>query len=350
MTTPERLYHLALRELHTAAGATFVVRDGWSLPGSYGDSRAEHAALRGSAAVFDRSNRSRLLVTGTDAMDVLAAVFEGHVNELEEGRAMRTVALDEAGNIRDIVLIARTGGIAYLVSGEPGQRFETLGRLQGAVQAGFDARVDDRTESTCLIGLAGPAAGEVARTQLSSAVPARLQTLHCLTFEFHGFRTLVMRTSDTGEDGFEFMVAPAVAQHMIETLRGAGVALAGQVALECARVEACVPAFDPDLTPGLSPAEADLDVLLGIPGGREGRILSALIIDSEEVAAAGTTISMDGRDVGEMRSCVRSFGLNATIGLGIIDTREALPGRTFSIAGTAAVIVAKPFLRRRQAG
>ena len=350
MTSPERLYHLALRELHTTAGATFVVRDGWSLPGSYGDPRAEHAALRGSAAVFDRSERSRLLVTGTDAMDVLAAVFAGHVNELEEGRAMRTVRLDEAGAIRDVVLIARTGGIAYMVSGEPGQRYETFEQLRGAVQADFDAKVDDRTESTCLIGLAGPAAGDAARTQLSAALPARLQTLQSLTFEFHGFRTMVTRTSDTGEDGFEFMVAPAVAQHMIDTLRGAGIALAGHVALECARVEACVPAFEPDLAPGLSPAEADLDVLLGIPGGREERILSALIVDGDGVPGVGAAITMEGRGVGEMRSCLRSFALNATIGLGIIDTREALPGRTFSVAGAAASIVAKPFLRRRQTG
>jgi glycine cleavage system aminomethyltransferase T len=115
-------------------------------------------------------------------------------------------------------------------------------------------------------------------------------------------------------------------------------------------VEACVPAFEPDLAPGLSPAEADLDVLLGIPGGREGRILSALIVEGEAVPAAGSTISTEGRDVGEMRSCLRSFGLNATIGLGIIDTRVALPGRTFSVAGATAAIVAKPFLRRRQPG
>ena len=52
------------------------------------------------------------------------------------------------------------------------------------------------------------------------------------------------------------MLAPAVAQHVIETLTAGGVRLCGYEAAECARVEGCIPAFDPDLVAGLSPAEA----------------------------------------------------------------------------------------------
>ncbi len=344
----QRVYHLALRDLHSQAGAVFGVAQGWSLPMHYGDPGAEHAALRSGAAILDRSARSRFLVTGTDALDVLRAVFAGHLEELEEGRAMRTVALDEAGNIRDLALIARTGGIAYLVTGEPAQRFETLARLESAVQADWDAVVGDRTETTCLIGLAGPAAQDFARQHLSEGLPARMQLLHTATFEFHGFRTLAMRTSDTGEDGFELMVAPAVALHLIETLRAAGLPLIGFVAQEMARVEACVPAFVPDLEPGLSPAEADLDVLLGIAGGREGRTLAALLFEGDPLPA-GTPILHRETVVGEVRSCLHSSGLNATIGLGVIETRHAFPGQQLDAKGVTAHVVVKPFLRRRAA-
>ena len=342
----QRVYHLALRELHAQAGAVFGVEQGWSLPMHYGEAGAEHAALRSGAAIVDRSQRSRFMVTGTDALDVLRAVFAGHVGELEEGRAMRTVALGDDGNIRDLVLIARTGGIAYLVTGEATQRFETLARMQAAVQPDWDASIGDRTETTCLIGLAGPAAQEMARQHLSDGLPARMQLLHTTTFEFHGFRTLAIRTSDTGEDGFELMLAPAVAQHVIETLRAAGAPLIGFVAQEMARVEACIPAFAPDLQPGLSPAEADLDVLLGIEAGREGRTLAALLFDGEPVPA-GTPILHHGTAVGEVRSCLRSSGLNATIGLGIIESRHAFPGQELDAKGVTAHVVMKPFLRRR---
>jgi aminomethyltransferase len=343
----ERIYHLALREAHTAAGARFEATGGWMLPADYGDAAAEHGAIRAFAALVDRSHRSRVLVTGTDAGVVLDAVFAGYVQELEEGRSMRTVALDEGGRIRDVVLVSRTGGIAYLVSGEPGQREETVGRLRAAVQADYDVRIDDRTESTVLLGLTGPAAQDVAREHLSEGLPARMQTLHCVTFEFHGFRTLAIRTSDTGEDGFEFMLAPAVALHIIETLGAAGVRMAGWTAQESARVEACVPAFAPDLEIGLTPAEADLDVLLDIPGGGGSRTLAALVLEGEDVPAVGSAVSAGEAVVGEVRSCLRSLSLHATVALAVLPQEYALPGTTLRVGAQRADIAGKPLYRRR---
>ncbi len=350
MTGPvQRIYHLALRDTHLTMGASFGVAAGWSLPMHYGDAAAEHAALREQAVVFDRSHRSRILVTGTDAQVVLDTVFEGHIGELEEGRAQRTVALDDKGHIRDLALVARTGGIAYLVSGEPGQRFETMERLAAAVGEDFDVRIEDRTETTCLIGLAGPDATKVAREHFADGLPPNIDTLHAVTFLFHGFRGMAVRTSDTGEDGYELMLAPAVAQHLLETLRGAGIPVAGATALESARVEACIPAFMPDLEPGLTPAEADLDALLGIEGGADDRILAGLLFEGDP-APPGTPIVVAGRETGEVRSCLRSLGLNATIGLGIIETHDALPGRELAAGGSQATVVAKPFYRRRRQG
>lgn len=347
MTQNDRIYHLALREIHQAAGATFAVRTGWSLPERYGDPATEHTALRGHAVMFDRSHHSRFIVSGTDAGELLAAVFAGHVNELEEGRSMRAAALDESGKVADLALIARTGGIAYLVTGEPGQRFATFERLQAAKGTDWDVRIDDRTETTCLLGIAGPAAASLCEQHLGEGLPARLQKLHTVTFEFHGFRTLATRTSDTGEDGFEFMLAPAVAQHVIETLAAAGVPFAGAAALESARVEACIPAFDPDLRPGYTPAQADLDQLLDIPGGAEGVILSAVLLDGDTIPGPGTPVLAGGTRAGELRSCVHSYSLRSVIGLAAVSTAVALPGAELDVAGIRATITAKPFLRRR---
>lgn len=345
----ERVYHLALREVHEGLGATFGVTSGWSLPQDYGDVDGEHRAIREGAALLDRSHRSRILVTGTDAVEVLEGAFAGHLRELEEGRSIRAASLDDRGHIRDVALVARTGGIAYMVMGEPGQRFETLARLQSAVRADYDAQVSDRTETTCLLGLAGPVAAPLVQEYIAEGLPGRMQQLHSAMFELHGFRTLALRTSDKGEDGFEFMLAPAVMQHLVETLGNAGARPAGFQAQEIARVEACIPAFEPDLSPGLSPAEADLDVLLDIPGGAEDRMLAALLLESDDVLPAGTPVAHEGSPAGELRSCVRSPRLDATIALAVLDNQHALPGVSLEAGGAGAAVVGKPFLRRRTA-
>src|SRR5262249_10279926 len=158
---------LALRDFHASAGAVFATHDEWSVPEHYGDPAHEHAAIRSRAAVIDRSQNSRILITGTDAATVLESAFSGPL-ELEEGRAKRALALDPAGSIRDLLLIARTAGIAYLVSGAPSRREETLAQLRAAVGPDFDVRIEDRTESTCSIAVVGPAASAVADDQLAA--------------------------------------------------------------------------------------------------------------------------------------------------------------------------------------
>lgn len=345
----ETTTRLALHTVHEAAGATFGALHGFVLPLHYGAPEAEYWAIRESAAAFDRSHRSRVLVTGGDALEVIRGALAGDAEEIAEGSARRLLLLDADGCIGDVVLAARTGGAAYLLSGEPERRAVLVERLRGAVGEGFDARVDDRTATTAAIGIAGPRAGEVMARLVAEALPGRLGPLRCAAFEFHGFRALAVRTSDTGEDGFELVLAPAVAEHLIGLLRAEGVALAGAEALETARVEACIPAWEPDLAAGLSPAEADLDVLLGVPGGREGRILAAFLLEGAPVPV-GTPVLEGERVVGEVRSCVLAWGLKGTAGLAIIEAAAAHPGAALEAAGARLLVAAKPLYRRRSEG
>jgi aminomethyltransferase len=296
--------------------------------------------------VSDRSHFSRAIVSGTDAADVLERALAPHPSELEEGRAKRTLALRD-GLVDDLVLLSRTGGISYALFGEPGRREATLERLKGAIEPGFDARVDDRTESTCLLALVGPGAADAAGATFGEALVARVRPLQIATFEFHGFRGLAVRTSETGEDGFELMLAPAVAQHLVESLQTAGVRLVGEDAMAMARVEQCLPAYDPDLLPGLTPAEAGFDMLLGVAGGSSHRVLAAFVLDGEAAVATGTAVAVAGRMSGEVRSCVYSYGLGATIGLAIMESALAVPGTEVSIAGRRGAVAAKPLFRRR---
>ena len=338
---------LALHAVHEARGAAFSLHSGWRLPESYSDREGEYARLRAHAAAFDRSDRTRLLVSGTDAALALAAVFGPAAGELEEGRAVRAAALDSAGRIADLTLIARTGGIAYIVMGEPGRGAGTAAMLEAAVGAGYDVRIEDRTATTCLVGIAGLAAAEVVARQINEALPPRLPPMHAAPFEFHGFRALAVRTSGLGEDGFELMVAPPVAEHLLTLLEEAGVGLAGFAAQEIARIETGVPAFTPDLETGLTPAEAGLSAALGLPGETRARLLSALLFEGTRTPPVGTPALADGQVAGELRSCARSFALDAAAGLAILNRDRSHPGTAISVGGEPALVVQKPLYRRR---
>ena len=340
---------LALHAVHEALGATFGLRAGWRLPETYGDSEDEYARLRSSAVAFDRSDRTRLLVSGTDASAVLKAVFGQAAGELEEGRAVRAAALDAGGRIADLALIARTGGIAYMVMGEPGRGATTLAMLEGAVGREYDVVIQDRTATTCLVGIAGPGAAEAAARHVNEALPPRLPSMHAAPFEFHGYRALAVRTSALGEDGFEFMVAPPVAEHLLGLLEAGGVGLAGLAAQEIARIEAGIPAFTPDLETGLTPAEAGLSEALGLPGETPSRLLCALLFEGSRTPPVGTPAVADEQVVGELRSGARSFALDAAAGLAILNRDRSRPGTAISVGGERALVAQKPLYRRRKA-
>lgn len=347
MTDPLNGNRLALNDMHAAAGATFVESAGWWLPAHYGDPIGEHRAIRESAAVIDGSSSSRLLVTGPGSGGLVQRVFGDTIVELHEAEAIRAVALDDQGLVRDFAVVARTGTNSYLVLGAPGQRSKTAGRLRAAASPEMDARVDDRTETTCMVGLVGPEAAAVMSKYLSDGLPERLPGMHCIAFEALGFRALAIRISDTGEDGFAMMLAPGVARHTFESVRAAGVPLAGEIGRTIARVEACIPAFSPDLEFGLTPAEADLAGLVSAVGGPVRRMLSALLLDGEGDLPVGTPVTVGSTAIGEVRSCLRSPLLGSTIALGVVEAHHSLPGIMLEVAGRPARVVTKPFYRRR---
>jgi glycine cleavage system aminomethyltransferase T len=224
VTSEDEPNPLALHAWHANAGASFAAIDGWEVPADYGDPAAELAALRGGAAIVDRSNAGRLLVHGTDAGASLAAVLGPGAAELEEGRS-RMFAL-ESGPAE----VVRTGAITYMVMVEPDRAGEACTLLAAAIPGGFDAAVEDRTAATCLVSVIGPGAADAVERQVQAGLTSRLPRGHALAFELQGFRALASHSAAQEGDCFDFVLAPAVAAALLEALRSAGVTIAGQTA------------------------------------------------------------------------------------------------------------------------
>ena len=330
--TSKALRELPLRSAHEASGAQFAATNGWNLPQAYsGGEILEYKALREAAAITDRTDRTRLMVTGTDAVDVLDRVFDGHIRELDEGRSMKTFCVDGLGRVSDLITLSRSGGIAYLLEGEAGRSAATRDLLAGASEDDFDFRMDERSETTCSLAIIGPDGGKAVAKFVSPDVPRYLRPGHLLAFEFHGFRSSVTLAQEA-LPRFEFVLAPQVASHLWEAATSAGLAAAGFAATEIVRIEDGRPAWIPDLSGGATPEEA------GLRPGSSQRSLKRLLIEGDQPLESGARVELSGATIGQVTSSIWSQKLDGTAALALIESSKATSPLGLRVAGRDATL------------
>src|SRR6266850_2906498 len=90
---------LPLHELHESFGARFTTVNGAEVVADYGDSPAEHAALRESAGVLDLSFRSRICLTGADRVRFLHGQVTNDVKRLRVGEGCYAALVTAKGKM-----------------------------------------------------------------------------------------------------------------------------------------------------------------------------------------------------------------------------------------------------------
>ena len=97
----------SLDPVHRALGARMVPFGGWDMPVSYpGGTLAEHAACRGTSALFDLSHLGSLELGGSEGLGVLQAAFSNVLWRIAPGRAQYTHLLDDDdGSVVDDIIV-----------------------------------------------------------------------------------------------------------------------------------------------------------------------------------------------------------------------------------------------------
>ena len=214
----------SLHGVHKGLGALFTDFAGWSMPVRYASELAEHKAVREAAGLFDLSHMAEIHVTGKQAADVLDYALVGNLTGVKPGRARYTMICDESGGVLDDLVVYRLADEHYLVVANAGNAQVVADALAERV-AGFDAVVDDRSETTALIAVQGPKAAAI----LAAVTDADLDELKyyaSVPASVKGHDVLLARTGYTGEDGFELFVdadeAPALWRLLLEAGERAG--------------------------------------------------------------------------------------------------------------------------------
>ena len=115
---------------------------------------SEYELAKGAAVVVDRSNRGRLLLSGSDVADFLQGQVSNDVEPLEPGTGCYATLLTAKGKIRCDMRILRGDGW-YLLDSEP-QALPVLEHMIRVYSIGRD--VQSRRDERALWSVIGPAA------------------------------------------------------------------------------------------------------------------------------------------------------------------------------------------------
>jgi folate-binding protein YgfZ len=319
---------------------------------------AEHHALREGCALLDRSERGKLALTGSGAVEFLNGQVTNELADLRPGEGCYAAFLTHKGKMLGDLRILAVGEDP---SGPPSELLLDTERtaLQGLFdmirrfKIGYDVELHKRTVERGLLSLIGPESlsllgAEESRTERlergeQANVPLELDDIGALAVRTDVGVDLICQASDT--------------ERLSSALLARGASAVCEQAAECLRVERGRPRFGVDMDDGTIPQEAGLNeravsFTKGCYVGQEtvarlhykgkpNRHLRGLRLSAP--VAPGEQLHMGERGVGHVGSSVQSPELGP-IALALV-RREAEVGATVSVGeqGVSAEVVELPF-------
>jgi len=309
------------------------------------------AAIQG-AAVFDRSPRTRLVVSGRAPAQMLNGILTGGMpgepaaiaGDVLGGRATYHAVLTPKGKtITDLWCLRRGDeeGDGFLLDVPERGRTGLLAHL-GKFLPPRLARVEDLSGSTAALAVVGPdAAALLSRLALGLRVDAaELSALDEGVWRVAGSSVpgglVVIRSMDVWPEAFVVTGPAGSAGALRETLAAAGAARGDAEAWSTLRVEAGRPEYGADMDEDTIPVEAGIheraidygkgcytgqEVIVRIRDrGHVNRSLRLLMLGDEPPPAPGTELFVAGADkpVGAVTSAVRSPRFGQTIALAYV--------------------------------
>ena len=340
---------------------------GWEMPVQFTGLKQEHNAIRNGVGMFDISHMGKFVMQGKDLLAELQKLVPSDLSRLQVGLAQYTVLLNENAGIIDDIIIYYQGETAS------GEQLATIIVNAGTMEkdkAWFLSHLDtnklnfeDLSADKALIAIQGPK----ALTTLQTLVTENLGDLPAfghLETTILDEPAFIARTGYTGEDGFEIMVDPDVAETLWRSLLGAGVIPCGLGARDTLRLEAAMCLYGQDIDDTTTPLEAGLGWLVHLDDAGEfigrdiladqklngvKRRLVGLQMEGRHIARHGYPVILEGETIGEVTSGTQSPTLESAIALAYVATPFSKIGQTLEveIRGKTypAKVVKKPFYR-----
>jgi len=376
------LLRTPLFEAAQAAGGRMVPFAGWEMAVQFGGLVTEHQAVRQGCGVFDISHMGVLRLRGDGAKDALQGLVPTDLFRIGPDEACYSVLLNDAGGIRDDLIVYDRGWRADPSDPAAGETNELLLVINAACAADDTAwlrgqlepagiQISDHKGDGVLLALQGPEAPARLKTLAGVSLAGlprfghRDLSLAHATGAAAGARAFVGRTGYTGEDGFELLLERQAGLALWRQLLAEGVTPCGLGARDTLRLEAAMHLYGHDMDAGTTPLEAGLGWLvhLDMPRAFIGRAvlerqsdagverrLVGLELQGRAIARHGYPVQHEGATVGAVTSGSWAPSLNKAIALAYVPTALARLGTELKVQirgrSEPATVVKRPFYRR----
>lgn len=306
-----------------------LIADG--APAQVSSLREEYAAALEACAVFPACYRAVARATGEDSESFLHGMLSNDVRKLAVGQGMPAAFLTDTGKVvSDLRLYRDQEGFDLDCAS---WRLDHLCAGLDKYIIADDVELERLDERSPLVGLEGPASGEVAKAVFGVG---DLAPYAGVAAELSGRPMLLHAVSDSGGSGVLVMGPVGLRDAVLDACRAAGAVPGGLRALDVLRVEAGIPWAGVDMDEDTLLMEIGLDETISrtkgcylgqevvervSARGQVNRSLTAFAIDAPVEALAGGAIEVRGDGdavVGRITSRVVSPRLGGVLGMGLL--------------------------------
>ncbi len=345
-----------LQERHRQNGAEFAGDSGWILPRRFGDPAREYAAVRSGVGILDLCDRALLRFTGPDRISYLQGMLSNDVKKLAPGEGIHAAVLDVQGRILADTRLFYLEDAFLLELWEP-LKEKIVAHLNRYLVAD-DVEIADLTGQYAVLSLQGPKSPLLLKELFPNTEPLSSDLAH-RALHLDTAEVRVVRSSHTGEQGYDLFVPAQALTHAVSVIQEKGASFSlcwvGAEAQEILRIEAGIPRYGVDMSEENLLLETGLDRAVSFQKGcylgqevverirsrgHVNRKLVGLTLQGETPAPPGSPIRADGKEIGRVTSSVLSPARKHAVALGYVHRDYLEPGTGVTIESAGAMLPA----------
>jgi len=237
---------------------------GYEMPLWYKGALIEHINVRNNVGIFDVSHMGRLLIRGSQALDLLNYLSTNNYSQLEIMEAQHAFFCNSYGGVVDDIMVFKISQNEFLIVVNAVNREKDL-KWISKNRGSFDIMLTDLTERVTMIAVQGPKSSQTLQKIFGSEVN-EIEHMRSSQFNFDENNILISRTGYTGEDGFEIYLFGGGEEKALDlwnTILDAGrefnIEPCGLAARDTLRLEAGFCLYGNELDEKTTPIEAGLN-------------------------------------------------------------------------------------------